>query len=119
MTEAVEFTAWPKIYRLRDSRHGWSITEKLDGSNGAIHVRDGQVVGVQSRKRLITVESDNFGFARWVHINAELLAEVLGDGTHYGEFYGSGIQRGYGLKNGEKRFALFNAVRWRDAETGL
>jgi hypothetical protein len=34
----------------------------------------------------------------------------LGKGYHYGEFWGYGIQRGYGLK--EKRFSLFNVGRW-------
>jgi hypothetical protein len=34
----------------------------------------------------------------------------LGPGYHYGEFWGKGIQRGYGLQ--EKRFSLFNTQRW-------
>lgn len=37
----------------------------------------------------------------------------LGRGYHYGEWWGRGIQRGYGLK--ERRFSLFNVERWRDA----
>lgn len=106
----VEFQAFPKMQRLYDSSKGVSITEKGDGSNGGLHIQDGELVGVQSRKRLITPEDDNFGFARWAYSNAEGLARVLGDGTHYGEWMGKGIQRGYGLD--EKRFALFNAVRW-------
>lgn len=32
--------------------------------------------------------------------------------THFGEWYGAGILRGYGLT--EKRFALFNSFRWAD-----
>ena len=36
----------------------------------------------------------------------------LGVGFHYGEWWGQGIQRGYGLK--EKRFSLFNTSRWSD-----
>ena len=74
-----------------------------------------------SRKRWIAPEStimhmeepvkgtDNFGFARWVQDNADELSK-LGEGRHYGEWYGKGIQRGYGLD--EKRFALFNVARW-------
>ena len=31
-------------------------------------------------------------------------------GRHFGEWWGSGIQRGYGLD--EKTFSLFNAYRW-------
>ena len=60
-----------------------------------------------SRTRLVTPgkQTDNFGFAGWVRDNAEDLAK-LGPGRHFGEWYGQGIQRDYGLK--EKRFALFN-----------
>ena len=36
----------------------------------------------------------------------------LGVGTHFGEWWGSGIQRGYGLLKGEKRWSLFNVGRW-------
>jgi hypothetical protein len=70
------------------------------------------VVAAQSRKRIISPGSDNFGFAQWVRYNAEKLANLLGFGYHFGEWYGSGIQRGYGLQNGEKRFMLFNVDRW-------
>jgi hypothetical protein len=70
------------------------------------------VVAAQSRKRVISPGSDNFGFARWVRENATELANLLGYGYHFGEWYGSGIQRGYGLQNGEKRFMLFNVDRW-------
>jgi hypothetical protein len=38
----------------------------------------------------------------------------LGPGRHYGEWVGSGVQVGYGLTNGEKRFYLFNTARWSD-----
>ena len=36
----------------------------------------------------------------------------LGAGHHFGEWWGSGIQRGYGLQKGEKRLSLFNVARW-------
>lgn len=104
------FMAFPKIARLsRDC----TITEKLDGTNAAVQVlEDGRLV-FQSRKRIITPEEDNFGFARWGTEHAsELLS--LGVGIHYGEWWGSGINRGYGLTKGEKRFSLFNTHRWSD-----
>lgn len=113
----VEFQAFPKMQRLYDSSKGVSITEKIDGTNAAVIIRDGELVGVQSRKRLIFPGDDNFAFAHWAHSNAEGLARVLGDGVHYGEWAGKGIQRGYGLD--EKRFALFNAVRWRSLYDGF
>jgi hypothetical protein len=91
------------------------ITEKIDGTNAAVGVMDDGTVYAQSRTRIITPESDNFGFARWVSERAPLLAELLGPGIHFGEWWGNGIQRGYGLPNGDKRFSLFNASRWREA----
>jgi len=64
-----------------------------------------------SRKRWLDCSSsgDNYGFAKWVKANAEDLMN-LGEGRHFGEWYGKGIQRNYGLE--EKRFALFNVGRW-------
>lgn len=53
--------------------------------------------------------TDNFTFARFVSANAAELIK-LGPGRHFGEWYGQGIQRGYGLDH--KRFALFNTARW-------
>jgi hypothetical protein len=68
------------------------------------------VVTAGSRSRWITPRDDNYGFAKWVHDHAaELVA--LGPGKHYGEWWGSGIQRRYGQT--EKRFSLFNTGRWR------
>lgn len=71
-------------------------------------------VGAQSRKRLIRPGDDNFGFAKWVWENAENLIAALGPGRHFGEWWGNGIQRGYGLPKDEKRFSLFNVSRYRD-----
>lgn len=106
----VEFQAWPSTPRLyRDC----TITEKLDGTNSCVVVTDHAEVFAQSRKRLITPEDDNFGFAKWVYNYQDTLWRVLGPGYHYGEWYGQGIQRNYGLT--EKRFALFNVDRWTPA----
>jgi hypothetical protein len=92
------------------------ITEKIDGTNAAVIVTEDGAVAAQSRNRLITPESDNFGFAQWAQDNAGALASALGPGRHYGEWWGSGIQRGYGLAKGEKRFSLFNVHRYGDAD---
>ena len=105
-----EFKPWPKTPRLNGS--SMVITEKIDGTNACVIVTEDGRVGAQSRNRLITPESDNAGFARWVAENEEELAVRLGPGHHYGEWWGSGIQRGYGLTKGEKRFSLFNTGRW-------
>jgi hypothetical protein len=69
---------------------------------------DGEV-RAGSRNRWINPEEDNFGFSTWVRDHADELRQ-LGPGRHFGEWWGSGIQRGYGLS--EKRFSLFNTSRW-------
>jgi len=102
------------------------ITEKIDGTNasvliqsvpGTVFKEDGPLVAevggmflyAGSRTRWITPEDDNFGFAAWVRENAEELV-LLGSGHHFGEWWGRGIQRGYGLDH--RRFSLFNVGRW-------
>ena len=107
----IEFEAFPKIPRLN---RGMVVTEKIDGTNAAVIITEDGEVGAQSRKRLITPDADNFGFARWVHENADALASTLGPGRHFGEWWGQGIQRRYGLQ--EKRFSLFNTSRWSAAD---
>ena len=74
-------------------------------------------VAAQSRSRLITPgkQTDNYGFAGWVYENAEMLARTLGPGIHFGEWWGQGIQRRYGLDH--KKFSLFNVARWAHLET--
>jgi hypothetical protein len=112
------------------------ITEKIDGTNGQIfieewpdapgagEIQDGALcvfvdgefpaykVLAGSRNRWVTPGkvSDNSGFAGWVFDNAQQLVRILGAGRHYGEWWGQGIQRTYGLK--EKRFSLFNTDKW-------
>jgi hypothetical protein len=108
----IEFKEFPKIARLNREV---IVTEKIDGTNAAVVIVDdgagGYAVGAQSRSRVITPADDNFGFARWVQDHQAELS-MLGPGHHFGEWWGSGIQRGYGLT--EKRFSLFNVSRWAD-----
>lgn len=105
-----EFKEFNKIPRL--SRE-CVVTEKIDGTNASITItEDGQFL-IGSRTRYITIGDDNHGFAKWATENKEELMK-LGIGTHYGEWWGQGIQRGYNIK--EKRFSLFNTNRWSDDE---
>lgn len=134
----MEFQGFPKIARLN---RNIVITEKIDGTNGCIIVSKPDsleefkaeletataevgdyLIHTQSRKRLLQPNavagkgSDNFGFAAWVAEHCEDLVE-LGEGRHFGEWWGGGIQRGYGLAGGaepERRFSLFNTARWSD-----
>lgn len=130
-----DFAPWPKTPRLnRDI----IITEKIDGTNAQVLVRK-IVLGISaadsvldavvenedgvfairagSRKRWVCPDDDNFGFAGWVHKNAAELVRALGEGRHYGEWWGQGIQRGYGLDH--RVFSLFNTHRWRGAYADL
>jgi RNA ligase len=100
------FEGFGKIARLnRDC----IITEKLDGTNAQVFISEQGEVRAGSRNRWIFPEDDNYGFARWVESNKDELLK-LGPGRHFGEWWGSGIQCGYGLT--EKRFSLFNVNRW-------
>lgn len=136
----LEFKPWPKTPRLN---RDMVITEKIDGTNGCVVIKkidsetpvsglivisggDGiYAVGAQSRNRRLPVgpqsmddvdwqKRDNAGFGAWVYENAAGLVQVLGEGYHYGEWYGAKIGRKYGLS--ERRFALFNVGRYGDLD---
>jgi len=104
--QTLEFEEFPKIARLN---RGVVITEKIDGTNAQIIIDDELNISCASRTRIITPQDDNYGFARWVEQNQEEL-KTLGSGRHFGEWWGNGIQRNYGLK--QKHFSLFNSKRW-------
>lgn len=121
------FRAWPKIPRVENKKEFY--TEKIDGTNACIiiqsllpeedhvpisigkRVEGGLIhrIWAQSRNRLIYEGDDNFGFAKWVGNNLEELFQ-LGEGYHYGEWWGAGIGRRYDMD--EKVFSLFNTKRW-------
>lgn len=109
-----EFVEFPKIARLAREI---IVSEKIDGTNSVVYVGDDGEVLAGSRSQWIATRAkggaDNFGFATWVEQHADEL-RALGPGRHYGEWWGSGIQRGYGLPKGEKRFSLFNVAQWNE-----
>jgi hypothetical protein len=125
----VEFHNFGKITRLSKEI---VVTEKIDGTNAQVFIRqlpgheemptDTPIVAVVgdlliyagSRTRWIVPGDDNFGFAAWAKDNSEELSK-LGIGHHFGEWWGKGIQRGYGLD--EKKFSLFNSSRWEAKST--
>jgi hypothetical protein len=103
------------------------VTEKIDGANTQILIApekwiDGKAEGqadpktsvflIGSRSRYITSKMDVHGFATWAEKHREELVLGLGYGRHFGEWWGSGINRGYGLTKGEKRWSLFSVGRW-------
>lgn len=117
------FVPMPKIPRL----HGdVVVTEKIDGTNACVEFEAtelGYEMAACSRnRRLVKVswmkdrdfdprvqwqdsKGDNAGFGAWF-LAHYLELRQLGYGRHFGEWWGKGIQRGYGLD--EKRFSLFN-----------
>jgi hypothetical protein len=111
--EDLEFKEFNSIERLSGNI---VITEKIHGSNAQILVAESSPgmtdVKAGSRTRWLTLDDDNYGFARKVHENFGEISTALGLGRHYGEWYGLGINSGYHLK--EKRLALFNTHRWAD-----
>lgn len=109
-TQDRTFIGWPKTPRLKRQL---VITEKIDGTNACIVITEDDIYA-QSRKRIITPDDDNYGFAKWVAENEEEIRAQLGEGRHFGEWWGSGIQKRYNghIPQGEKRFSLFNTSRW-------
>jgi hypothetical protein len=121
-----DFNEFPKMGRL--SRE-CIVTEKIDGTNAQILIVElpdeecipahslglfdlgGKIhyMAAGSRTRWITPQDDNFGFAAWAAKNFDQL-KTLGAGRHFGEWWGAGIQRKYGLP--ERRLSLFNVSRW-------
>ncbi len=102
------FQEFPKMARLS---RPVIVTEKIDGTNASVCITDDGRLRIGSRTRWITPEDDNYGFARWV-MERESEIRTLGPGRHFGEWWGSGINRGYDLPKGEKRWSLFNTARW-------
>jgi len=130
----MEFIGFGKIPRLSKE---CVITEKIDGTNACVVIKEvpedhdsdisvGQITTAfnhttqkryflfaQSRTRFIYPGDDNAGFAAWVAVNAEDLVK-LGEGHHFGEWWGQKIGRKYGLEH--KRFSLFDTSRWIEGE---
>lgn len=123
----IDFVKWAKIPRFNRE---WEVTEKIDGTNGILlwseeyhpeyclgavkDFTDGEpelFLYAGSRTRWLTRKADNHGFANWASDYAPALA-TLGKGRHFGEWWGAGIQRRYGLEG--KRFSLFDVNKYND-----
>lgn len=103
----IEFTPFPKMARFaRDI----IVTEKIDGTNASIYIGEDGTFMVGSRTRWIDRHNDNFGFANWALDREDEIKKYLPPGHHFGEWWGNGIQRGYGMD--EKRFSFFNTQRF-------
>lgn len=144
MSDLHPFSPWPKITRLSkqrfvitekiDGTNACVVITKhpfgthLDPVPSHIHTvftdddlddagmpNSEYLVSAQSRSRVLSPHEDNFGFATWVRENATLLVRALGEGYHFGEWAGPGIQKNP-LDLARKTFFLFNTGRWRDRD---
>lgn len=88
---------------------------KLHGTNAGIRILEDFKLQPQSRERLLTIQSDNAGFAAFVAMNEQDIRELfryvlnleVGD-TVYGEWIGPGIQKGVALSQlPAKQFVIF------------
>lgn len=88
-------------------------TVKLHGTNAGVVVTPEGDVYAQSRNNIITPEKDNAGFACFVHSNKETFLKLnpykntLEDVVIYGEWCGSGIQKGVAISELDKMFVVF------------
>lgn len=94
-------------------------TVKLHGTNAGVVYKNDDIYA-QSRERLISVEDDNAGFAKFVKENEEafrklfqevfdnnVLADKDSNIVIYGEWAGSNIMKGTAINNIEKSFFIF------------
>lgn len=121
-TRAVEFPPFQDFQKIPRLFRDCIVTEKIDGTNASIVITEDGQIRAGSRTRYIFPDkpkklgtkrevTDNYGFAAWVEEHKTALLG-LGKGRHFGEWYGKGINRNYGLE--EKRFALFDTSVARD-----
>jgi len=88
---------------------------KLHGTNASI-CYDGENLWAQSKGSVLTIESDNYGFASFVEMNKEYLTselKIMRDTFNlqkvcvYGEWAGKGIQKGVAISEINKTFFAF------------
>lgn len=128
-----EICKWPRIPHLFREM---TVVEKIDGITACIDIQplskfdDRTIphwaqalyvltptqqygVWVHTRRQWVTPLNDCHGIARWVGRHVLSLVNVLGPGHHHGVWWGHGINRGYGLPPGDRRFSLYNVSRWQ------
>ena len=99
----------------------FDATVKIHGTNASVvYNKDGSYY-VQSRNRIISVNDDNAGFAKFVDDNKTFLLDVLKQNIHdndtivvYGEWAGKGIQSKVAVSEVERFFALFDIKLFKD-----
>lgn len=94
-------------------------TVKLHGTNAGVRVNSDGTVVAQSRTRVLTTEKDNYGWAKFVEENSEVLKFIANtlfglrndDATIFGEWIGPGIQGKVAIsKLPQRLFVIFGAL---------
>jgi hypothetical protein len=87
---------------------------KLHGTNAAIQITSEGKVAAQSRTSIITSQSDNAGFAKWVEEREKYvkgLAPGNGSVIIYGEWCGPGVMKGVAVNQIPERILAIFALR--------
>lgn len=114
----MEFIKFKEIENIR--KFNVTVTQKLHGTNASIFIfrnEETNELDLRTGKRtsFCTPELDNAGFANFVYANKAEIIDKLGEGSHYGEWVGPGVNSSEGLV-GEKRFVLFDVLKFQDKQ---
>ena len=99
---------------------------KAHGTNASItsHVSNLVDSWAQSRERILTIDNDNYGWAKYTVQHNVVFANLLVAAEHtfhsapithysvFGEWCGQGVQKGVGISNVPKMFIIFGIVAW-------
>ena len=111
--QAFKITYRAKV-KLHGTNAGVQITPRGEVAaqkrTGVLRVFDPLNDPFKTRTEIITSEADNAGFAAWVEKNSNYFSQLKSDShiTIFGEWCGSGIQRGVAISQLERKvFAVF------------
>lgn len=90
-------------------------TVKAHGTNAGIWNDRGRITPL-SRRNMLSIKNDNFGFAAYVFRNLDFWQSYLAEGEAlFGEWAGRGIQKGVAISNIEPSFFAFEK-RFEDSK---
>jgi hypothetical protein len=91
-------------------------TVKIHGTNGGIRITPSGKIRPQARTRLVSIGSDNYGFAAFVEKNRDSILDMWKkywpskDVYIYGEWAGEGIQKNIAVSQLGKHFIIFDIM---------
>ncbi len=107
--------AQPRTWKLPTLK--FTGTVKLHGTNASVRIDRDMNITYQSRNRILTIESDNAGFAVWASQHKLLWRQLAtwyskqfedtAEVVLFGEWCGGNIQKGVALSQLEKMFVIF------------